>query len=339
MESELFVHIGPGRTGTTYLQQDVFESLKNVRVITHPALRTDSGWVEFGEVFLFSPYIWMDDNANILERMIHKSCKSIPEKLLISSENIHGGFGFPPIGWTEEPPRTCEQYDLRFHSRHDPSALRLHLRFLSQAATKLGFDDVKVIFTTRRQDTKIASEYAQLSDRIKRASQDNFLRWARNIIKKPFGYYKSGGVNLDYYRLAKNIEEVVDRKNLMITVFEEMKHDPQAYLGKITEFLGGEMNDKKGLNTSPRNSKKEKDKTWEIRSLRKETSFGIDHELLDEIGVRNNIMIPIYDFLFRASRFRLTKGLSEDIINRYDKSNQKLEKYVDGVDLSYYGYY
>lgn len=109
---------------------------------------------------------------------------------------------------------------------------------MSEAASEYGFGDIKILATTRRQDTRLASTYAQISDRIRGASQKNFEEWVRYLTKNPQGYYDvGGGVELDYFQWWKEAVRVVGQSNVLFQAFELLRESNPNFLRTWLRFL------------------------------------------------------------------------------------------------------
>jgi hypothetical protein len=336
---KLFLHVGPGKTGTTFLQEKVFGRLEETKYIPYPKINTKNGYIEFGNIFLFSPHIWEDDTSGVTKSLLEQVKRGEAKTVLVSSENIHGGFGFPPNGWIEKPPKMYDAYDLRFHDRHDPSSLSSHLYALTKSLKEV-VKEVGIIFTIRRQDKKIASEYAQISDRVWGASQSNFSKWVESLMSKPLGYYKGGGVNIDYYKSIKEIEKVVGKKNLLVTVFENMKQDIESYVKRILMFLNCKEIKKvlRKIEIKKVNSRSYKKNTWGIRPLDKQSINLPAKSILKKLGLKRLLKIPQLDYR-RGRKINLTPKISKSIMEVFSRGNKKVDKLLNNKNIKKFGYY
>jgi len=140
--------------------------------------------------FAFSPKIWHGIGDEVFSEFIGREEKNTSSDLIISDEGMHGGVVAPrpwiPTGGREQGPF------VRLHrqeaGRPDPFSLSSHVNVLSEVASECGFSEVKVLMTMRRQDTRLASIYAQISDRVRGASQKGFERWIDHLTQHPAGY-------------------------------------------------------------------------------------------------------------------------------------------------------
>jgi len=218
----LFIHIGPGKTGTTFLQKKVLPHISSAETLALPHVQVSSEEIVFGHLFCYSPQIWGDKHDGPFRSLIDTAFnnKHKPESdLIISDEYIYGDVvspqpWIPNSAWVTNIGTQHGQFVRLYRRTLDIPTLALvrrHLMKLKSLSHDTGFDSLKVLFTTRRQDTKLASTYSQLSNRVRAASQQGFERWARFLVHDPLGYNSGGGYKLNYFKYWSETADVVGR--------------------------------------------------------------------------------------------------------------------------------
>lgn len=321
----LYVHVGPSKTGTTFLQRDVLERIESMNCLSVPHVTVQGNRLRFGDLFSFSPEFWRD----VEESPIADFTRQSDQDVVISDERISGGLVAPqpwipgsiPGHGISPSPR------LHTHSRVDPYQVSSHFRELRKAAAKWGYDDVRVLLTTRRQDTKLASSYAQLSNRVRGARQENFEKWVRHLLHNVVGHNKGGGVKLNYSLWRRVLEAGVGAENVFFLPFELLREDPAAFLQKWLGFLGVSAADEivdalSGAEAAKQNVRSQSEHTWALRTPIKKGRY----------------LFRWPDFS-RGSKIRITESLTEEILAVYEKGNRSLDEKVTHLRLNEYGYY
>lgn len=85
----LYIHAGPGKTGTTFLQEAVFDKIKSARAISKLKIALGENMVQFGDMFDFSPRVW---RALEEDPFVGDGSESGAD-VVISDEMIFGGLG------------------------------------------------------------------------------------------------------------------------------------------------------------------------------------------------------------------------------------------------------
>jgi hypothetical protein len=164
----------------------------------------------------------------------------------VSDEYIFGGL-CSPEGWIPDSVSRrglVERPRGFMHSRPDPDFLYLHLTHLRKASSIWGYSKVKLTFTTRRQDNMLASTYAQNSNRVRGAGQHSFEKWVDYLVTSPVGYYKDGGIKLDYTIWWKIATEALGRENVLVVPYEKLKRDTKDFIKKWVSFVSPESKNK-----------------------------------------------------------------------------------------------
>ncbi|MEX2531227.1 MAG: hypothetical protein WD960_10680 [Gemmatimonadota bacterium] len=316
----LYLHIGLPKTATTYLQQQVFGRLALVQFLEKPrsALFRGTYDTKYGVLdrcFKRSVLVWRERGDEVFRELLRSA--SEPKDLLISDEGIGT-------------------------AARKPHSLRAHLEAFTQKAVEWGFGSVRVFCAVRRQDQWLGSHYAQISDRIRGASQASFEAFVSDWLDPAVGYYRDG-VMLDYKALRDQIVLAVGEPHTLMLPHELLVADPQSYLHRVAAFL--EAEDDPVFSEAVRspeesNVRSAGDDVWQIR---RRTPAGSPvlrlrpGRLFRQMGLPTSISIRAPD-LRRGKRIEMTAELKQAILQAYATRNQELAESL-GMDLRPYGYH
>jgi hypothetical protein len=216
-----------------------------------------------------------------------------------------------------------------------------HLRAIADTASDLGFSETKILVTIRRQDTKLASGYAEMSSSIAHASQTNFETWVNTLVGDPIGQYALGGEKLNYGAWWKQVSEKVGSENVLLLPMELLGAEQNKFLGRWLDFLG--LQNLHGTylpfddgDTSKRKSSVS-DKAWSLRPPARDVR-ALPFRILRKIG-----LVPatkrLFSFPKRDEFIRLTNEISDKVLAYYKQSNQDLDNQIDEINLQRFGYY
>jgi hypothetical protein len=341
MGRTLILHIGPPKTATTFLQRRVFPEFKAVQCLVKPSVKLGDGTeVHFSDLFCSSPNIWKE--SCILDSVLN-TIDAPQGDVIISSEGIYGGVASPQPWISDSLVEIgpLVKINRQNNGQPSPSCLASHLRVLKDVISAHGFSVLKVIFSVRRQDKKLASGYAQVSDRVRGASQRGFEKWIRNLTRHPAGYYAGGGDKLNYHYAWSRISSSVAIRNLLFIPFELLKSDSKEYIDLICKFLGSEIDVSKisMLSSKDRdNNRSFGDLSWRLSSPVRHGPRLRPTRLFQALGLPTRLPLRWPDFNRDQSIF-LTPELSACILDCYRKSNRKLDQSIPYVDLKSFDYY
>lgn len=328
---DLYIHAGPPKTATTFLQNSVLGRIQSAKCLTKPKVEVNGREIRFGDLFDFSPGFW---------RRLEGDPFSIDGKrpetdVIISDEGVFGGL-VPPRRWMLGPVSVRDT-----HRRPDPYFVSCHLRELRKASSDWGYGEVKFLFTTRRQDTKLASSYAQISNRVRRAGQQSFRRWVQYLLHDTIGYNKGGGVKLDYSIWWDEIDQVIGKENILFIPFELLKENSFEFLKRWVNFISPEEAD--AIANSLSSSDKENDRSisknkWRVSSPIRRGPNLRPTRIFQAFGLPTSLPARWPDFR-RDDEIRLTEIISEEILKVYKKGNKHLDKINENIDLKKYNYY
>jgi len=321
----LSIHVGPSKTATTFLQREVFERIESAACFPVPELEVQDRTFRFGDLFSFSPGFWGGVEGDPFGEGGQQPARDV----VVSDERIFGGLA-APRPWI---PGAVQSRGLppsprrHTHGRHDLCSVSSHLRALRAAAGGWGYERVQVLLTPRRQDTKLASSYAQLSNRVRGAGQQNFEAWVRHLLHDVVGYNKGGGLKLNYALWWRRLGEAVGPENVFFLPFELLRADSAAFLRQWLDFLGvpegGAIADAlSGPGSAGQNVRSWSADTWSLR-----TPIKKGHHLLR------------WPDFSRGSEVRITDELKEEILTVYEEGNRSLDEHVPHLNLERYDYY
>lgn len=325
-DTTLCLHIGLPKTGSTYLQEVFFPSLEHIRFggIPRSDLFQDEehrtgGRRTLASCFRRSAALWTDMGPAILEAVLPGPVESLEGHTTVLSDEGVGRTG----------------------SR--PALFRAHLEGLRRTALDAGFTRFRVLCLVRRQDTWLASHYAQMSDRNATPSQADFVRAIRSILDSAEGRY-SFGMLLDYDRLRAELVDVCGADNVLILPHEYLTRRPGECEDEIARFLlPGEQTAPDGHEAGPdedgerRNTRSLGEGVWKIRSRRHRPVLRLrPGRLFRRLGLPTEIPMAPVDWR-RCREIELTDELSREVLQAYAASNRSLASHLR-TDLSPYGY-
>jgi len=338
-KATLFLHLGMSKTGSTYLQKEVFPEVRNINFFDQPMSDVLEGGRQgiMARSFKRSPAIWRSSGDEIFDEILQEPKNDTQDRskdVLISDQSAGPQVWqlLPYLGsrWEQE--------------RQDPFLLRAHLEELSALAKRWGFSEMKTIVVFRRQDNWIASKYAQRSDRFPNASQSHFETFVDYLVDSSRGYF-SDGIVLDYMLLREQLTRAVEAENVLMVPFELLNRDPERYLREVISFFDNGVED--GTRLSKRlasqaaqrkhNIRSEEEGVWAIRDRMETRVIPLrPGRVFSALGLPNSIPLRWPEF-GRETSIRLTRNLREKILEVYAESNEDLATDI-GIDLSLYGY-
>lgn len=306
MIKRIIVHPGLPKTGTTFLQREVFTRFPSGFVSPFQLQQREVNRKATGSLFrqvretilLHDSSIW----DKPLGRDLAKSVKSLFEDelrqdvVLISFENLIA-LDFFSVFETETPT--------------DPLDQILHIRkFIDLIAPKQ--DYLSIILTIRRQPEFLASLYSQYTNRIPFAGTRDFERQVERILSRP------GPSFLDYDWLVSAIEDCLEPDFLGIFPLENF--GGENLIDALKEAMNLELasDESATLNLPKHNVRRidEKRPIWEVRPLNFRGP-GFVHQL-PNFGAQWRAKY------LRPKHFGISPRTLEAIANRYFPSNENL---------------
>ena len=316
----LFLHIGYPKTGTTFLQKEVFPHLLDIHYLNRPSSDIIPpklpGDGIFRRFFAAVPEIWSEHGDELLARLSTEG----HQNTLVSDENV-----------------TNMTQTHQIIAAHISEILNIY------------DGDVKVVLTIRRQADKLASNYAQLSNKLQGASQSHFESWTRNLTHTVSAYYGEGarGIMLDYDSIRSYLQSALPKENICMLPYEMMKEDLRTFMDRWLSFMDVNMQTaalvdevKQGSEPKKRNVRSSSENTWKLRqrSLRGAPVLNLrPTRLFQALGMPTKLPIRWPDFN-RDDKIHLTPELRNEVMTVYEPSNRAVAEKID-IDLSQYGYY
>lgn len=341
----LYIHLGPGKTATTFLQNVVLAKVRSVESLVEPVVELGEEEVRFGDLFNFPLQVWEDSGAAAFAHLIQN--RERQGSLIISDEHVFGGLASPRPWMIPDPlrkigpiVRLCRQ----MNGQTETYSMAAHLKKISDVATKWGFADTKVLAATRRQDTRLASGYAQVSDRVRGASQEGFEIWVRHLTQNPVGYYIGGGLKLDYLAWYNEIESAVGANSLCMLPFELLEENEGDFVRRYLTMLGVEESDANrvvddlGSGNQKQNVSSKTESVWMLREPVRTGPRLRPARLWSALGLPGRLPLRLPDFS-REKSISLTPDLSREILDVYEQSNRQLDNVLPELELSRYDYY
>lgn len=335
--STLYLHIGFPKTATTFIQKVVLPEITSIKCFAKPKVRLGDRKDRLGTRFYYSPQLWADRGKEVLGQVLGPEPQGkVKEDVLISDEGFGGGLT-GPRPWM---PSTRPHHD----RENGPFLTQAHLAEFRKVLMNWGFSQLKVIMGIRRQDRKMASGYAQVSDKVRGASQENFERWVHRVLDPDRGYYEGGGVQHNYYLFQQKISKAVGEENVVLLPLEHLKEDRSEYLRRLFDFLeipkeGDRITESLARSSNlKRNVHSSSEDTWQLRPPRRNGPRFRPWRVFRALGFPFRMPLRWPDFR-RGQRVRLTPELQSYILDTFAEGNRRLDQKVDDLDLQSYGYW
>ena len=253
-----------------------------------------------------SPLIWKKLGKEFFKYTDKLSQRSSRESLLISDE-----FGF-------------------WENTNDPCVAARHIEEMRRTALENHFSKVKVLICIRKQDTWLASAYAETSKNFQKPSQSHFERWVESRIDPYSKFYSSTGVRLRYHSMFSELSKYMKLKNLKIIPFELLSQNYSKYISEINNFIDNsevqESHEKEIIN-----KKSKSQNTWKVspKYIRLKPS-----RLFSMLGLKK-VRLPS---ILGNQQITLKKEMSKNIMKLYETENKLMDKEIR-MNLKSYNYY
>ena len=338
--TDLVIHIGLPKTGTTSLQNKVFAYLPNYLGIsqTYNFLhdrRFDCH--KLLDIFTkFSKGRKVDDD--ILKWMhkvkeINTGSTSTCNNLILSNEYFFEGY----LNYIPEFPL------VKYRKRKYKGLIPI-VQFISKLSELWSDGNVRVILTLRNQPEWIASKYSQATNKILGASQKDFEKRIDNFIGI------SDPIWADWSEWVRQLQSIAGENNVCVLLIEEMGVvNFWRELGQFLEVDLFQYNDYL-KNKQLQNVKRTTNNIWSIQRFR--TSKALEkkwpqrslkcfrYPTLASLRRADQIVSPIITTLITRKRNEyicLTEDLRQKISDYVTPCNKRLSEQL-GRDLSGFGY-
>lgn len=344
--TDLIIHIGLSKTGTTTIQKKVLQSFPG-----YIGRKEDNDDDVFRQEFSAltpsdSLQQWEKNIKLWADRLIQHKEQKYPEaeKLIISDENLSR---ITPNGRPQRPigPDTNNLWGIK-----DRHPIVKHLAKLREGLWPYG--ETKVLFTIRNQPDWLGSTYAQSSHMMRKPSQKDFEGQVRRVLETGDNY-------IDWSSWIDELEHAVGSQNVGILLMEEMAGF--EYWRDIESFLGieGEGFSQYSMGNSPKeNARRVSPSSWGVRKFTGHTAKARkyftyewgkgDGPVSRRVAYSGSVMVTRYildpftrviDNPFsRPDKISMSEGLRKEIVEYCKPFNEKLAKQLGRTDLAEKGY-
>ncbi|KEZ76360.1 hypothetical protein [Salinisphaera hydrothermalis] len=319
----LIVHVGLPKAASSYLHGSIFPQLMgghyvmpgaaNAKKAAYLFARNRFGVRRFSDAFQKSGAFWGRHGDSFLRQ--YKNLASFngprPRALLISDEAVtrvnHFGIRAMPPAFSA-------------------AQLCANLSGLRESAHRVGFERVRFLMMTRRQDKLLAASYVQLSRKIPYASQRDFERRVQRLLDRSPNELEHQFFGMDYGQLYDCFAETVGAENVSVMPIEMIGADFPGFIGEMRDVLDVQ-HAADGLSPTPANARSRRANRWGMRPL---LLFKSRHGRLQ-------FTLPAR-LTGRASEIELGESLARSILGHFSPENRRMAA-ATGRDLGAYGYY
>lgn len=313
----LLIHIGYHKTGTTWLQKELFVIESNVfepisRYYPHKST-LGFKFVYDEDNYLLSPF---DDNKkNIRKELLHllKDKKNCEEKVFVISNE-----------------RLCGHYQ----------SGGFDAKIIAQRLFSF-FPSAKIFITIREQKSCILAQYFQY---LKYGGIEELERYLNNRNHKVPSFAPHFQ---EYNGLIQEYQKLFGKNNVLILPYEMLLTKPNKYIKHLGQFIN------RKIEIQPSKFKirhNEKRNYWSIYHLKWLNKFRFRNVNNNYSECNNGLLKFISNKLYSLSHRlvsakmntllvnRLKNFIEEWVGERYKKSNEELSELI-GIDLKSYGYF
>lgn len=211
-----------------------------------------------------------------------------------------------------------------------------------------GHFDVKILFTIRKQDEMITSQYAQsyvhyYSKYKETDSFDKFLDIYLNKENQRHTFYQT----LDYYHVISIYQELFGKENVAILVYEELQQEPELFYTKLCNFLEIDSDKYSEIAIQKCENKRSTDenykRTRDVSLFDKLSQIKYKYFPFIKLKLSENIKDKLKNIVWTnneqvSKTIFLTNEQKNEILERYEISNKRLSEMFD-LNLKQYGYY
>lgn len=301
----LYLHIGLPKTGSTWLQEQVLPCFPHLSGVASPTSR----------------YFGMPEDRATGNRVLSDTFRRAPELWDAVGDDLFAHI----LALSDAPPG--EGRDVLFSEEgmgrqaSRPAHLVAHLRALAATAARAGFGRTRVLAFIRRQDTWLASHYAQVSGLNPAAGQADFERLVADVAEPRRARYGFGTL-LDWAALQDALHAAVGPENVRLVPQERLAGDPRGVLEDLAHWTGAgrEVDPVLDGAVGGRANVRSAGTYWNLRDRPRK---------LGPLRLSGRLRR-------RGGQICLTPALSETIVSAYREGNLRLDR--DGLDLARYGY-
>ncbi|MDT0575871.1 hypothetical protein RM533_06705 [Croceicoccus sp. F390] len=297
----LYLHIGLPKTGSTFLQQQLFSKLNDMKVVSMPSdsyfhdgsSTANSGNRLLGSIFRRSDTVWQHEPDRLLDHLLGSGWQEDERDILLSDEAIG-----------------------RQASRQGLFAA--HLVAMQDALHRRGIEQMKILCLFRRQDHWLMSHYVQMSDRNRHAGQadaDAFIRRTCDPRQNRFTF----GALLDYAAILTAVSQVVADEDRVFLPMEWLRTDSRRIGRQLAMFLDREEQSFALSSADQENVRRIGKDRWQLRQP-------------PPLARLRNVLVR------RCGHVTLNPDMSRLALETYRACNRQLE-HQTGIALAPLGYF
>lgn len=320
--TDIIFHIGLPKAGSTFIQRNILHNTYGYMGKFVGCKNNRDHARQFNEL---TPHedilIWKKRAYTLASNILEFKKKFIPNenRLIISHEGLskmstrYSQLSKRPIGFNKNIP-TLEQ-------RHNISS---YLEIFNNLIWKRG--NVKVLLILRNQPEWLASLYAQASDRITHATQNDFEGQINKLMACKDDY-------IDWSQWINNLEKALGKDKVCILLAEDMKKYEFWY--KFANFMDIDRDlliNRTMLDLKKENVRSEYNKMWKLRPLK------VKNRIYDKILFRSKNQINNKNDTKRDENIILRKDIDKKIKDYCASFNKRLEGQLNRNDLEKLGY-
>ena len=301
----MLIHVGVPKTGTTFLQTDIFPKARGIRYL--------------GKLYNGDKYA----DSDLLE--------------LINSITSHDSINFK----SEFQPT----YFGYLESSQNGSVPLISDEAFTNGVIDRGvvcdrlaefFPRSKILIVLREQFAALQSMYAflvmergkNLNKSFGRPSVASYDRWIEEQMEFPQRSYIS---QLLYANLVQKYIEKFGNKNVLVITYEEMKHSPTQFSKRLSEFIGVEITQELfDLNESGMRNKSPRGLNLKLRRLNNAINFVNVGSFLPR-SVKSFLQMQIFNDT--SSSFGLADEYRDYLKNKFAEDNQRLFEITNSKEM------
>ncbi|MCB9205230.1 MAG: sulfotransferase domain-containing protein [Flavobacteriales bacterium] len=317
MITDLLIHIGYHKTGTTWLQNELFVSGNNVfEPLSNNASRHST---------VAQHFIQADDGV-LLSSFDQNTAKVLSEANLIIKEVDRFAGKVPVIS----------------HERlsGNPHASGFDSKLVAHRIHK-AFPRAKIFIVIREQRSFILSSYFQY---LSIGGTDSLIKYLNSRYDGRRPHFS--GKHVDYLPLVKEYLELFGNEKVLVLPYEQFKENPTAFMNRLGNFVGKEINVERLAFEVRRNKKEHQFVNYHFRKL---NVFLKSSSVNDFSSVHNAFTRSMANAVLHLCSVTVPAKLNQNLMNsmkldieqwcngRYKASNAELQSLL-GMDLQLFGY-
>jgi len=316
--NNVLIHIGYHKTGTTWLQNELFVSGNST---FHPLSKNGHEVCSLAEHFIH------DENRYLLNSFDSNEVVIKRELALLKEDYLSG-----------DNPCFVMSHERLSGNPHssgfDGSIIAKRIKNI--------FPNGKILIVIREQRSFILSNYFQYLSSGGNHGIEKYLTLKYDG-KRP-GFSPN---HIDYYPLITHYRELFGKENILILPYELFKKDGSAFISTLSRFVGKKIVVDEARFNTYWNKKEAPFLNYRLRCLNllKTSSSLNNYSILSNSTSRGfaklitSLLTPLIPDQFNKNvRKTLSASIDKSIIGRFEESNKRVAELIK-MDLKEYGYY